>query len=233
MEDENGKSESLMILEMSLPYLGSEEPVALRGAVHAINRPSTYEMLDTKSELRERVAAAMIEAADSAPDSADDRTLAGYAYALGRLGDARALPTLRSWAREELSLAATLASIAMFARDEDLTMLESFLGAPENEHDYVERIRGVPGVMFQSYGSAALPVIERVFGATTNGSMSFSCLAILLEADRPAGWAFASRAIETNNKFKEAATTHIQRLHPEVGVDEQAILTLARIRAAR
>ena len=148
------------IVENALPYLQSNSPVLLRGAVTALSALSAEAHLP--QSLRARAETALLDAEDHIAAVADTQTATDYACALGLTQDNRGSTVLwdlvrRNVAREQATIALTWRHAA-----QDLAKLTQLALAPANGNPLARELASLPYALRRGYGEAADPYLEKL-----------------------------------------------------------------------
>lgn len=219
------------VVESSLPYLRSDNPVLQQGAVQAVAGMRWRGLVDTDPELVAKAAAAMIDAADSITTTADQQTTWDYAAELGLLKDPNALPLLRRWLGEQRAIPTVIRSITYFAQPEDLPRLAALLTVRNGDRDYYQEVGSLPEYLYEAYASESVVYLERVLHESDSPALKVGCAQALLHANHPEAWEFVANEIESNGKYKDQLLTAVHVLHPRGTADEASILAFAKQRA--
>lgn len=231
MQRANGV-EPLPVVEASLPYLQSSDPVVLRGAVSAVRSLSWQQLSDMPSDVKTQAVEAMIAAEKHVLAAGDDETSQDYAQGLGSLGDERATPILWRFVDEGIALGASLDAIARIARPEDLPKLAAFVGIKHMPRDYYYQTDSLLGTLTTAYGADALPFVEHLIQQTDNAALQDAAGRALVYYDLPEAWAFIADAIENDAPYKADVMRYIGARYPESNATQAAMLALAKRLAA-
>ncbi len=244
--DERGPSQALVrwllerrdddpgpIIEASLPYLLSNDPVLLHGAVTAVEFFRAPREFSGSSQLKAAATEAMIAAANHVEAVADGQAQIDYAQMLGVLQDERAIPILWRWADEGIAVDSSLRSIALFARPQDLPRLASLLTVKGATRTYYRRIANLPQELYKAYGADSVGFLEYTLRESDNLNLRRDAALALIEADRPAGWVFTVAEIEGNSVWKGTFLTQINAIYRPPNANEASILEFAKQRVNR
>ena len=224
--------EPLPVIEASLPYLQSSDPVALRGAVSAVRSLSSQQVSDMPPDLRARAVAAMIAAEKYVLASGDYETAQDYVQSLAIFGDERAAPILWRFVGEGMALGASLDAIARLARPEDLPKLAAFIDVTQMPRDYYYQTDSLLGTLTTAYGADAVPYVKRIIQKTDRASLRDDAGNALVSANLPETWAFIADAIENDAVYKADLMRYIGARYPDSNATQASMLALAKRLAA-
>ncbi len=222
----------LDLIDSSLTYLHSSNPVALRGAVSAVRSLGWPQIAEMTPDLRVRTVAAMIAAERYVLAAGDHETSQDYVQGLQFLGDVRAAPIIWRFVDEGIALGPSLQAIARIARPEDLSRLAAFIDVRHMPRDYYSHTDGLLEELMAAYGADALPYVERVIQETDRDSLREIAGRCLVYADLPEAWAFIAKAIESDASYKADVMRYIGARYPESNATQAAMLALAKRLAA-
>ncbi|MDA0204546.1 MAG: hypothetical protein O3A53_12830 [Acidobacteria bacterium] len=225
-------TDPVVVVEASLPYLLSSDPVRLRGALQAVRGIRGLDDSQPRAELTARAATILLEAERTVVASGDPESQQHYAELLGYGQDVRAAPILWRFVDEGIALSSALRSLAMIARLEDLPRLAAFLFVPNMHHDYYVAVSSLPWELSEFYGTDSFGYLKRLIQETDNRRLRRSAAEGLVAADHPAAWAFIAVALETNAPYKAALMQHLVSRYREASESEAAMLALAKRLAA-
>lgn len=225
-------AEPLPIIEASLPYLRSSDPVALQGAVSAVRSLGWLQVSDMSPDLSTRIVDAMIASEKYVLAAGDHETSQDYVQGLAIFRDDRTRPILWRFVDEGIALGASLDAIARIARPEDLPKLAAFIGVEHMPRDYYYQTNSLLGTLVTAYQADALPYVKRVIQETDNATLRDVAGSALVEADLPEVWAFIAEAIAEDAPYKADVMRHIAARYPASNATEAAMLALAKRLAA-
>ena len=168
------------ILEASLPFLKSESPVLVAGAIEAIQHGPH----DGPAVLD-----ALLESAVHVDRYADAQSAANLTQWLAETKSETAHSQIRRFVEEGRDYA--LAPLAAFADAKDLPLLGSTLVERASDDHLVP----LPSILYSTYKDAALPYLERALSAAPGRFTSREIALQLMIAGSPTGYQFAARAI--------------------------------------
>jgi hypothetical protein len=208
------------IVEASLPFLESDSPVLMGGAVDAL-RPASRD----KPAIRE----ALLRSAEHVLSRADSQTLNEMAQMLAATKDPRAHALLRSFVdrgNDQL-----LSPLLSFGDPADLPTLGALLALPGRD-GVGDRVAFLPGSLYKIYGDAAIPYLERALSGSPGRFTAQNIARQLMAIDNPAGFQFAARAIERKSISRMDMIKALMSQFPELNsANEEAIAAFARKRA--
>ena len=198
------------ILTSLAPYLLSDDPVLLRGAVLAVRRHSPA--LD----------AAAVGAAEHILRIADPQTANDFVAALGGSTDPRAAELLWSFVARHIHEEQAAIALTWRKDPRDLPRLAPLL---ETQTSLAYAFRN-------SYVEAGLPYLEAALAGSTNARLRNECARELIVARRPAGFAFAATAIEGNTTGRHELAQFVRDQFPELrDAAEAAVIAFLKLRA--
>ena len=212
------------VIEAAIPYLRSDSPIFLRGAVTAFYQTGVPEHALSPA-IRVRAETALIEAADHIVSAGDDQLRSDYAATLGMCRDDRAGAVLwnlinRDVAREQAAIALTWRHM-----DADLPKLAQLA---QNIDIY-----GLPYGLRRGYGEAAIPYLETMLERSKFTRVRTASAQELMLAGRPKGFAFMVDAMENNQPYRLEMLQFARDHFPELReTDDAATLNFLKARAA-
>lgn len=216
----------------AIPYLRSDSPVLLRGAVTAIYRAALPETARVTPAVRARAETAMLQAADHVASVADAQTVTDYAAALGVIKDPRASAVL--WDFTDRNVARGQAVIALTWRRSpaDLPKLAQLTLAPTDGHDLDSELSSLPYAIHRAYGDAAIPYLETMLKRSEFTWVRTGSARELMLAGRPAGFAFVADAIENARRYRLEMVEWVRGQFQELRhADDPAVLAFVKARA--
>lgn len=216
------------------PYLQSNDPVLLRGALRGFQN-LIYWSPQTPLPPAERTTAesALIAARDRIFAVADPQTQIDYTSLLGGLHDTSAgkllwdLVSQRRAAREQALIA------IMWRKDPaDLPRLAAEMEGPGDGDPLSHRAASLPYALRNSYGDAAIPYLLRSLAQSPQVFVRTNCARELILVNHPAGFAFVASAIETKERYSLEMVQFVKDRFPELrNADNAAVLAFLKQRA--
>ena len=210
--------------ERLIGYLRASSPVQLRGSIFALGGLALRDNAPVSAPVRERAAAALMDAAEHIASTADEQTVIDFAASVGRIGDARARRLLWDFVQRGIAVGQSLAAIAWQRDSDDLAKLGALLRSPPegiSERDLLV----LPNVLRAQYQSEALPYLEAALRGTAAEGIKASCARELILLGHPSGFAFVRNAIEQNSRYESSLVQFIKDQFRELReADDSAIL---------
>jgi hypothetical protein len=205
------------LLARAVPYLRSNDPVLLRGAVIAVRDP--------RRQATPPVEDAMLDAAEHIIRIADEQTVTDYVAALGTLKDNRASTLLWDLIRRGVATEQARIAITWRKNPADLPRLAAALEGSGQSDRLNREMASLPYALHNSYGEAALPYLESAVRDSHYVFVRTNCARELILAGRHSGFAFVADAIANNQFYKAEMTEFVRQQFPDLrGADEAAIL---------
>jgi hypothetical protein len=205
--------DSAEIVEASLPFLESDSPVLLGGAVAAL-RPASRD--------NPTILEALLRSAEHVVSRADSQTGADLAQMLAATKDPRAHALLQSLLEKGHDQVAS--ALLSFGDPADLPGLSALLtdlaGGPLSED------------LYRIYGDASIPYLERALAGSPGRFTAQHTARQLMAIGDPAGFQFAARSIERKDLSRVEMILALKNQFPELNsASEDAIAAFARKRA--
>jgi hypothetical protein len=218
-------------VDFILPYLRSDNPVLMRGAVTGVTRLLFADPPLLAADARARAEDALISAADNVLRAGDPQTGNNYASALGGVHDAHARDLLWSFANRNVLTEQSLIAITWFKNPADLPRFATLLDAPAKGDAMQRTYSSLPYAVYRAYGDAALPVLESAIQKSGYVWVQTNCARELVQAGRRSGFAFIAQAIEQNKFNRREMVQFIQDRFPELrGADDSKVLAFLKAR---
>jgi hypothetical protein len=182
------------ILDSFAPYLLSNDPILLRGALLAARHHTPA--LDT----------ALLEAGEHFIATADPQTLNDYVSTLGGIARPRAVELLWDYVRRGVHVEQAAIAISWHKDLQDMPRLVALL---PTQPSLVYALRN-------SYGEPAIPFLEAALAGENSVAVRTSCARELMVAGRASGFAFAATAIEQNAPYKREMAQAVRDRIPEL-----------------
>ena len=216
-------------VDFILPYLRSENPVLVRGAITGVTRLVFADPPLLSAEARARAEDALISAADHVLRVADPQTANNYASALGGVHDPRARDLLWEFVNRNVLTEQSLTAITWFKNPADLPRLATLLEAPAKDDAMQRTYSSLPYAIHRAYGDAALPVLESAIQKSGYVWVQTGCARELVQAGRKSGFAFIALAIEQNKFYRREMVQFVQDRFPELrGADDSKVLAFLK-----
>jgi hypothetical protein len=216
------------LIDAMLPYLKSDNPVVLRGAIVGIAR-LVREGTALPSGAADRAETALGGAVEHIVRMGGQQTISDFAQALGALHGEASRTVL--WNLAEQGVAREQSRIAITWRKDarDLPRLAALLTAPGDPQD--RGLASIPYALRNGYGDAALPYLESALKDSGNVWVPINCARELILAGRKAGFAFVVDAMEQNRAYRREIVEFVRERFPELkGADDGVVLALVKRR---
>jgi len=220
------------IVESAIPYLLSNSPVVLLGAVTAIDRIALAQDSPAGLDVRARAENALMDAAAHIVSAGDAEIVHTYAMALGMVKDQRAGDLL--WDLVNRNLARSQAVIALTWRKspDDLPKLAALALQPAHGNNLDYTLTSLPYALHRAYGDAALPYLETMLERSEFTWVRTDSARELAIAGRPAGFAFIVDALEHDRPYRTEMLQFVRDSFPELRQSsDAAILSFFQSRA--
>ena len=210
----------------SIPYLQSDSPVLLRGAIVTISALSFRPNSPLSPTVREEALTTAIDDAEHVMQIADSQTAYDYAALLGRIGNRSAHQILWDMIERRVGLGSALSAIMQAGNLDDLPRLGRVLESSSAADPDGRELYTLPSQLRDGYGDAALPYLERALQASPYLAIQVGCARELIRADRQAGLAFALAALQGTDRALSINLARIVRERfPEVhDADDNALI---------
>ncbi len=219
------------IIGPMIPYLQSDNPVLLRGALLGLGWQLRLDTNRQPGGVEIRAESAIPSAAERIAKIGDPQIASDLAVTLSAVRNERARDVLWSFVERGIAREQSLIAITWRKDPLDLPRLGSLLTAHVTGDPLNRELSSLPNALRNSYGDAALPFLE---GGLQSGYafVPSECARELVLAGRRSGFAFVVRAIEGNERYKQELTQFIHDSFPETrGTDEGALLAFLKRRA--
>jgi hypothetical protein len=201
------------VVDASLPFLASDSPVLLRGAVDALRLASR----DNPS-IRE----AVLRSAEHVVSRGDLQTGSDAAQMIAATKDERAHNLLRSLLGKGYRQVAS--ALLSFRDPADLPGLSALLTDRDGAFS--------PEELYRSYGDAAVPYLERALSGAPGRFTAEHIARQLMAIGDPVGFQFAARSIEQKSVSRLEMIQTLRGQFPELNTaNEDTIAAFARKRA--
>jgi hypothetical protein len=218
-------------VDFILPYLRSDNPVLLRGAITGVTRLLFADPPLLSADARARAEGALISAAGSVLHTGDPQTGNNYGSALGGVHDPRARDLLWNFVNRNVLTEQSLIVITWFKNPADLPRLATLLEARAKGDPKDRTYASLPYAIHRAYGDAALPVLESAIQKSDYVWVQTNCARELVQAGRRSGFAFIAQAIEQNKFYRREMVQFVQDRFPELrGADDSKVLAFLKAR---
>ena len=220
------------LIDPMLPYLQSENPVLLRGALLGLGWLLRTDTDRKPGGVEMRAESAILAATERVVRMGDSEMASMFAVTLSAVRDERARDTLWSFVDRGIAREQSLIVITWRKDVRDLPRLGSLLTARSTGDEIDGQLASLPYALRNSYGNAALPFLEAGLQRSGFVFVRTSCARELVLAGRSAGFAFVAQAIEGNARYKQEMVQFIRDTFPEIKkADEVALLAFLKQRA--
>ncbi|MCC6857684.1 MAG: hypothetical protein IT158_03940 [Bryobacterales bacterium] len=224
--------EAADLVATAIPFLSSDSPALLRGALTLLSRLAFYPGRPLPAPLQARAENALLDAAPHVERTAGPQTLTDYAAALGRIRRPRARVLLWDFVNRRIAFSQAVIALTWNRDPADLPRLAALLTTPAGDARPRHDLAVLPYALHQAYGAAALPSLEDALRHSPHVWVRTACARELVLAGRAPGFAFMAGALEKNLPYKLELLQFLRDRFPELrGADEAAALRFARSRA--
>jgi hypothetical protein len=175
------------------------------------------------------VEADFLAAAEHVIHAADEQTVTNYAAALGSVRDPRAGTLLWDFVARGAARGQALIAICWRKDARDLPRLGKVLEGPATGDPNSGGESSLPYAMHNAYGGQALTYLESALKGSGYISVRTNCARELIQAGRPAGFAFAAQAIEERATHARDVSQFVRDRFPELqGADDGTVLSFLK-----
>jgi hypothetical protein len=218
-------------VDFILPYLRSDNPVLIRGAVTGVTRLLFADPPLLSAESRVRTENALIAAVENVLRTGDGQTGNNYASALGGVHDPRARDLLWDFVNRDVLTEQSLIAITWFRNPADLPRLATLLEAPAKGDAMQRTYASLPYAIHRAYGDAAIPLLESAIEGSGHVWVQTNCARELVQAGHRSGFAFIAQAIEQNKFYRREMVQFVEDSFPELrGADDSKVLAFLKAR---
>jgi hypothetical protein len=226
------RSPTLELTDSMLPYLASDDPILLRGAILGVSRALSDPQQPLQGEAKTRAENALLRTVEQVVKVADLQTQTDFAAALGSVHATRARDVLWSLFERKIAAEQSLIAITWHKDPRDLPRLGALLSAPIAGDPMNRELASIPYALRNSYGEAAVPFLESAIRDSGYVWVRVNSARELVMAGRPAGFAFMVDAMEGNRPYKREMIEFVRERFPELkGAEEAAVLGFVKARA--
>ncbi len=220
-------SQADSLVEGAIPYLHSDFPVLLRGAVTVIYQAHSK----VSPAVRARAETALLDAADHVAKMADAQTVINYAAALGTCQDERAGTLLWDMVQHNVAREQAIIALTWLHAPADLPRLAQLTLVPANGHNLDRELASLPYHLRRGYGEAAIPYLETMLERSEFTWIQTQSARELMLAGRPSGFAFMVDAIESSRSYRREMIDFVRGQFPELReADDGAVLSFLKAR---
>ncbi len=220
------------LVEVYLPYLASDDPVLLRGAIIGVSRLISDPQQGLVPNLRAEAEDRLIASAEHIIRTAAQRTLMSFSEVLGAVRDDRARDVLWDMVRRGIATEQSLIAITWRKDRRDLPRLGAMLTLGPEDVDRSREFASIPYAIWNSYGDAAIPFLEAGMKGSQYDRVRANCARELIIAGSASGFAFVVDAIQGNRPYKREMVQFVRDRFPELkAADEDSILIFIKPRA--
>ncbi len=220
------------LIDPMLPYLQSDNPVLLRGALLGLGWLLRSDTDRKPGGVETRAESAILAATEHVIRIGDPEMASNLAVTLSVVRNERARDILWGLVERGVGREQSLIVIAWRKDVRDLPRLGSLLTAPAVGDPRDTGLASLPYAMRNSYGEAALPFLEDGLQRSGYVFVRTSCARELVLAGRKSGFAFVAQSMEGNARCKQEMVQFIRDSIPEnQGADEGALLAILKDRA--
>ena len=220
------------LIDPMLPYLQSDNPVLLRGALLGLGWLLRTDTDRKPGGVETRAESAILAATEHVVKIGDPKMVSHLAVTLGVVRNDRARDILWSFVERGVGREQSLIVITWRKDVRDLPRLGSLLTAPVTGDPLKTELASLPYALRNSYRDAALPFLEDGLQRSGYVFVRTSCARELVLAGRKAGFAFVVQSVEGNARYKQEMVQFIRDSFPEIkGADEGALLAFLKERA--
>jgi hypothetical protein len=221
------------LAELSIPYLQSNSPVLVYGALRALSAIVLPADSSASPDLRARAGDAMIRAAGHIIPL-DPENTNQFVADLGQLKDERSHDLLWDLVnRHRPGFGQALFALAWRKSPADLPKLAQLTLQPANGRPLDYEFGGLPNALHYAYGDASIPYLETMLQRSEFTWVRTNSSRELIQAGRPEGFAFVADAIANNRFYRQEMIQFMRDQFPELRqAGDPAVLKFVQARAA-
>jgi len=220
------------LADISIPYLQSNSPVLVNGALRALSGIVLPQDSQVSLDLRTRTADAMIRAAGNIIQ-VDPANINEYVSRLGQVQDERAHDLLWDLVNRRVGYEQALIALTWRKSLPDLPKLAKLPLQPAEGRPLDYQFASLPYALHNAYGDAAIPYLDTLLERSEYTWVRTNCARELILASRPEGFAFVADAIANNRLYRREMIEFLRDRFPELRqADDPAILKFVQTRAA-
>ena len=217
------------MVEVALPYLQSDSPVTMEGAVRVLHW--TFEKDSPVSgSVRVKSAEALRQSEKHLIDM-NPKNLNEYVSVLGMLNDSASHEVLWDLVKREATAEQAMIALTWRKDRADLPKLAELVLDSTQGAD--SRLASLPYALHTAYGDAAVPYLERMLAGSEPVRVRIESARELMVAGRSSGFAFAADAMEKGRPYGRDLADFVRGRFTEMGkADNAAVLRFMKERAA-
>lgn len=220
------------LIDPILPYLQSDNPVLLRGALLGLGWLLRTDTDRKPGGVETRAESAILAATEHVVKTGGPEMVSNLAVTLSVVHNDRARDILWSLVERGVGREQSLIVIAWRKDPRDLPRLASLLTVPVTGDPLKTELSSMPYQLRNSYGDAALPFLEDALQTSGYVFVRTSCARELVLAGHGSGFAFIIKAIEGNERYRQEMIQFVRDSFPDMrGADEGALLAFLKERA--
>jgi hypothetical protein len=221
------------LAELSIPYLQSNSPVLVYGALRALSAIVLPPDSGASPDLRSRTGDAIIRAADHILPL-DPENTNQFVADLGQLKDEHSHDLLWDLVnRHGPGYGQALIAITWRKSLPDLPKLAQLALQPANGRPLDYEFGSLPYALHNAYGDASIPYLETMLQRSEFTWVRTNSARELIQADRPEGFAFVADAIANNRPYRQEMIQFVRDQFPELRqAADPAVLKFLQARAA-
>lgn len=218
-------------IQSAFPYLKSDSPMVLKGALDVMRLIAMGENSQAGGELKRRAADALIDMEAHVVALSDPEIANAYAVALSTVKDDRASKILWNLVDRDIAHEQAIIALAWLHSPADLPKLAQ-IAMPPTAQPGEPGPGSLPYALRYSYGEVALPYIEEMLQRSPFVFVRTASARELVNAGRPSGFAFIVDAIQQNRAYRGEMIQFLRDRFPEIRQgDDAAALHLAQSKA--
>jgi hypothetical protein len=220
------------LAEVSIPYLQSNSPVLVYGALDALATIALPLDSPLNPDIRARAGDAMVRAAGHIIPL-DPENTNQYVADLGQLQDQRSHDLLWDLVnRRRPGYGQALIALTWRKSLPDLPKLAQLALQPANGSALDRELASLPYALHNSFGDAAIPYLDTMLERSEYTWVRIECARELILANRPEGFAFWKDAIANGGSNRQQTIQFLRDRFPELRqADDAAILKFVEARA--
>ncbi len=221
------------LAELSIPYLQSNSPVLVYGALFALSAVVLAPNSTVSADLRARAGDAMTRAAGHIIPL-DPENTNQFVADLGQLHDERSHKLLWDLVhRHGLGSGQALSALTWRKSLPDLPKLAQLTLQEANGQASDYDFSNIPYALHNAFGDAALPYLVTMLQRSDDARVRAASARELILAGRPEGFAFVADAMANNGSHRREMIEFVRYQFPELRqADDAAILKFVQARAA-
>jgi hypothetical protein len=220
------------LMDAILPYLASDNPVILRGAIRGVSGWISDPRQALPADVRARAESRLLGSVEHVVRVGDEQMRTELAAALGSVRGDLARDVLWSLANRGIARQQALIAIAWHKDPRDLARLGAMITGSPEDFDRSRDLASIPYAIRNSYGDAAVPFLEAALKRSVYDRLRSNCAQELIIAGKPSGFAFVVDAIQQNRSYRPEMVQFVRDRFPELkAADEGNVLAFVKQRA--